>query len=115
VAEEHLRVVGVGQAGGVQQDAELLLDAPRGAELVGGVVARRSRQREHQSARAAHARLDDRPARPPHPTPAPNEPKPWKGTLGQPMPALVTLDGSVLQAPTDGVVRATPPRPRRKP
>jgi hypothetical protein len=52
---------------------------------------------------------------PPHPTPAPKDPKPWNGKLGQPMPALVTLDGSVLPAPTDGVVRAAPPKPPRQP
>jgi len=51
----------------------------------------------------------------PDPTPAPQQPKPWNGKLGQPMPALVTLDGSHLPAPADGVVRATPPRPPRKP
>jgi len=29
--------------------------------------------------------------------------------LNEPMPALVTLDGSSLPAPTDGLVRLTPP------
>jgi hypothetical protein len=48
---------------------------------------------------------------PPSPTPAPVEPDPWPGQLDQPMPALVTLDGSALPAPTDGVVRAKPPKP----
>jgi hypothetical protein len=48
---------------------------------------------------------------PPHPTPAPVPPPAWVGPLRQPMPALVTLDGSDLPAPTDGVVRARPPKP----
>jgi hypothetical protein len=51
----------------------------------------------------------------PHPTPTLKKPKPWPGGTSRPMPALVTLDGSVLPAPTDGVVHATPPRPPRKP
>ena len=50
---------------------------------------------------------------PPHPTPAPVPPKPWPGKLGVPMPALVTLDGSVLPAPGDGVVHPNPPKPPR--
>jgi len=52
---------------------------------------------------------------PPQPVPIPKKPAPWKGKLGQPMPALVTLDGSHLPAPTDGVVRAKPPKPPRQP
>jgi hypothetical protein len=47
----------------------------------------------------------------PSPTPATVAPKPWPGTLGTPLPALVTLDGSHVPAPTDGVVRSTPPKP----
>ncbi len=49
---------------------------------------------------------------PPQPTPTPADPTPWPGPASQPMPALVTLDGSVLPAPTDGLVRPKPP-PRR--
>ena len=47
---------------------------------------------------------------PPSPTPAPVPPKPWSGALAQPMPALVTQDGSMLLAPTDGLVRPNPPK-----
>ena len=47
----------------------------------------------------------------PVPTPKPVAPPPWNGTLGKPMPALVTLDGSTLPAPSDGVVHADPPKP----
>jgi len=47
----------------------------------------------------------------PQPPPAPDPPAPWPGPLSQLMPPLVTLDGSVLPAPTDGVVRAKPPAP----
>jgi phospholipase C len=49
------------------------------------------------------------PAAPPQPEPT----APWSGALGQPMPPLVTLDGSVVPAPTDGVVRVHPPRPHK--
>jgi len=49
---------------------------------------------------------------PPQP-PAPVPPAPWPGPLDQPMPPLITLDGSVLPAPTDGVVRVKPPTPRQ--
>ncbi len=48
---------------------------------------------------------------PPQPTPPPITPDPWPGRLGQPMPALITLDGSILPAPTDGLVRTQPPTP----
>jgi hypothetical protein len=48
---------------------------------------------------------------PPTPTPAPVDPGPWPGPTGQPMPALVTLDGSPLPAPSDAVVRPNPPKP----
>jgi hypothetical protein len=48
---------------------------------------------------------------PPHPTPPRVEPDPWVGPVGQPMPTLVTLDGTVLPAPADAVVRPQPPRP----
>ena len=52
---------------------------------------------------------------PPQPPPAPVPPAPWPGQLNQPMPPLITLDGSVLLAPTDGVVRAKPPAPPKQP
>ncbi|MEA9986796.1 alkaline phosphatase family protein [Subtercola sp. RTI3] len=48
---------------------------------------------------------------PPSPTPAPVAPQPWAGPVGVPMPALVTLDGSALPAPTDGTVRIAAPKP----
>jgi hypothetical protein len=48
---------------------------------------------------------------PPHPTPVPVPPAPWSGPIGQPMPALVTRDGSIVPAPTDGLVRTNPPKP----
>lgn len=48
---------------------------------------------------------------PPSPTPKAVAPTPWPGTLNKPLPALVTLDGSILPAPTDGIVRRTPPKP----
>jgi len=51
----------------------------------------------------------------PHPTPKPTPPAPWPGPLNQPMPALVTLDGSSLPAPTDGLVRPKPPKPPKNP
>ncbi|GAA4482416.1 alkaline phosphatase family protein [Microbacterium panaciterrae] len=47
---------------------------------------------------------------PPKPTPKPVAPQPWPGPLGVAMPALVTRDGSVLAAPTDGLVRPHPPK-----
>jgi hypothetical protein len=50
---------------------------------------------------------------PPQPRPTPVAPRPWPGPLGAPMPPLVTRDGSALAAPTDGVVRAAPPKPPR--
>ena len=52
---------------------------------------------------------------PPTPTPAPVTPDPWPGPLAQPMPDQVTLDGSVLPAPADAVVHATPPKPPKPP
>jgi hypothetical protein len=52
---------------------------------------------------------------PPTPTPPPRQPDPWLGPVNQPMPALVTLDGSLLPAPTDGIVRTKPPRPPQHP
>ena len=52
---------------------------------------------------------------PPSPTPPRVEPDPWAGPLGQPMPALVTLDGSTLPAPADAVVHPRPPRPPKAP
>jgi hypothetical protein len=48
---------------------------------------------------------------PPTPTPEPVAPQPWNGSLRSPLPALVTLDGSSLPAPTDGKVHKTPPKP----
>jgi hypothetical protein len=48
--------------------------------------------------------------KPPIPAPTPKKPGAWKGPLHQAMPALVTLDGSALPAPTDGVVRPKAPR-----
>jgi hypothetical protein len=50
---------------------------------------------------------------PPTPRPKPVPPKAWSGPLGQPMPPLVTRDGSVVPAPTDGLVRPKPPKPLR--
>jgi hypothetical protein len=52
---------------------------------------------------------------PPTPTPPPVDPGPWPGPTGQPMPALVTLDGSTVPAPTDGTVHPTPPKPPAPP
>lgn len=43
--------------------------------------------------------------------PKPKTPKPWAEPLGAAMLALVTLDGSVVSAPLDGVVRKNPPKP----
>lgn len=48
---------------------------------------------------------------PPATPPVPPATRPWAGPTGQPMPSFVTLDGSVVPAPTDGVVRAKPPKP----
>ncbi|GAA4353024.1 alkaline phosphatase family protein [Microbacterium rhizosphaerae] len=48
---------------------------------------------------------------PPTPTPTPVAPQPWPGPLHTPLPELITLDGTPLPAPTDGVVRKTPPKP----
>jgi hypothetical protein len=50
---------------------------------------------------------------PPTPTPARQPPSPWPDPLDGPMPALVTLDGSTIPAPTDGLVRPKPPKPPR--
>ena len=47
----------------------------------------------------------------PTPTPKPVAPPPWDGATDQPMPALVTLDGSALPAPNDAVVHPNPPKP----
>jgi len=47
---------------------------------------------------------------PPSPTPSPVAPMPWPEPLGHTLPALVTLDGSSLPAPRDGIVRPTPPK-----
>ncbi|WP_308468191.1 alkaline phosphatase family protein [Rathayibacter soli] len=51
---------------------------------------------------------------PPVPTPTPVAPGPWPGPLNVPMPALVTVDGSVIPAPSDGVVNRTPPKPPKQ-
>lgn len=51
----------------------------------------------------------------PNPPPRPHQPAPWSGPLNHPMPALVTLDGSSLPAPTDGLVRPKPPKPPKNP
>jgi phospholipase C len=48
---------------------------------------------------------------PPTHTPTPDPTGPWTGPTDQAMPSLVTLDGSVLPAPADGVVRPKPPKP----
>ena len=48
------------------------------------------------------------PTPPAHPSVPPTAP--WPGPLGVPMPALVTLDGSTVPAPTDGTVRPHPPK-----
>jgi len=52
---------------------------------------------------------------PPTPAPAPVPPTPWAVPLGRPMPPLVTLDGSPLPAPTDGVVHTKPPKSPKAP
>ena len=50
---------------------------------------------------------------PPSPPIPPEPTAPWPGPLGQPMPPLVTLDGSVVPAPTDGLVHPKPPKPHK--
>jgi Phospholipase C len=47
---------------------------------------------------------------PPTPAPKPVAPQPWHGSLDAPMPPLVTLDGTALPAPTDGIVQKKPPK-----
>jgi hypothetical protein len=47
----------------------------------------------------------------PVPTPMPKQPKPWAGPTDELMPPLVTRDGSIVPAPTDGIVKTTPPKP----
>lgn len=47
----------------------------------------------------------------PVPNPVPKQPAPWAGPTDELMPPLVTLDGSSLPAPTDGIVKTTPPKP----
>jgi hypothetical protein len=47
---------------------------------------------------------------PPSPTPAKIAPAPWPQPLGVSLSGLVTLDGSTLPAPRDGIVRPNPPR-----
>lgn len=47
---------------------------------------------------------------PPQPPPSPVTPDPWTGPNRQPLPALVTTDGTFLAAPTDGTVRPHPPQ-----
>jgi len=51
----------------------------------------------------------------PNPPPRPQPPAPWPEPLNQPMPALVTLDGSSVPAPTDGLARPKPPKPPKNP
>ena len=51
----------------------------------------------------------------PTPTPKPVQPAPWPSPVQQAMQALVTLDGSTLPAPTDGLVRPSPPKPPKHP
>jgi hypothetical protein len=48
---------------------------------------------------------------PPTPTPTPVAPQPWPGPLHTPLPNLITIDGTPLPAPTDGIVRKNPPKP----
>jgi len=45
----------------------------------------------------------------PTPTPTPQETEPWLGPVNLPMSDLVTLDGSALPAPTDGIVHFEAP------
>jgi hypothetical protein len=52
---------------------------------------------------------------PPNPTPKPVPPASWSGPLNVTMPDLVTLDGGTLPAPTDGLVKVTPPKPPKLP
>lgn len=47
---------------------------------------------------------------PPNPTPKPVAPPSWKGSLRQPLPALVVNGGGTIPAPVDGVVKAKPPK-----
>jgi hypothetical protein len=47
----------------------------------------------------------------PVPTPMPKQPKPWAGPMDELMPPLVTRDGSIVPAPTNGIVKTTPPKP----
>ena len=58
----------------------------------------------------AHGTAVTQPA-PPTPPPMPVDPGPWPGPTGQPLPDLITLDGSSIPAPADAVVHATPPKP----
>jgi hypothetical protein len=48
---------------------------------------------------------------PPTPTPTPVDPQPWPGSLHTALPDLITIDGTPLRAPTDGIVRKNPPKP----
>ncbi len=50
---------------------------------------------------------------PPHPPIPPEPTAPWPSPLGRPMPPLVTLDGSLVTAPTDGLVHPKPPKPHK--
>jgi hypothetical protein len=51
----------------------------------------------------------------PSPQPKLIAPKPWSGPLNQPMPKLITRDGTGLPAPTDGVVHPKPPHVPKHP
>ncbi|HEV2952708.1 MAG TPA: alkaline phosphatase family protein [Candidatus Dormibacteraeota bacterium] len=42
----------------------------------------------------------------------PTPPGPWKGPLGLPMPDLIAADGGTIPAPSDGLVKKTPPSTR---
>jgi hypothetical protein len=47
---------------------------------------------------------------PPSPPPKPVPPPPWAGPTNQPLPAVILNGGKTTPAPSDGVVRKTPPR-----
>jgi hypothetical protein len=80
--------------------------APSLAHLVDATLSR--------SVPPAHGTPITQPAAP-VPAPAQVAPAPWPEPLNQPMPALVTLDGTVLPAPTDGIVHPNPPKPPKAP
>jgi hypothetical protein len=55
----------------------------------------------------AHGAAIVQPAPPANPVRVP--PRPWAGPLGQRMPYLIGNHGAIIPAPTDGVVRRSPP------